>query len=99
MKKQTIEQFLLQQYSSQTVKTYLFNINHFLKLNPKAKRYKYQNILDYMEEISKKQSNPKYRVVILSAIKKYYDYLVMCISKLIESYFLFEIFSEEYIEG
>lgn len=77
MKKQTIEQFLLQQYSSQTVKTYLFNINHFLKLNPKAKRYKYQNILDYMEEISKKQSNPKYRVVILSAIKKYYDYLVI----------------------
>lgn len=77
MKKQTIEQFLLQQYSSQTVKTYLFNINHFLKLNPKAKRYKYQNIVGYMEEISKKQSNPKYRVVILSAIKKYYDYLVI----------------------
>lgn len=77
MKKQTIEQFLSQQYSSQTVKTYLFNINHFLKLNPKAKRYKYQNIVGYMEEISKQQSNPKYRVVILSAIKKYYDYLVI----------------------
>lgn len=30
-----------------------------------------------MDEISLKQSNGQYRVVILSAIKKYYDYLVM----------------------
>ena len=30
-----------------------------------------------MEEISEQQSNGKYRVVILSAIKKYYDYLVL----------------------
>jgi integrase/recombinase XerD len=30
-----------------------------------------------MEEVSRKQSNIQYRVRILSAIKKYYDYLVM----------------------
>ncbi|MFH7004224.1 tyrosine-type recombinase/integrase [Flavobacterium bizetiae] len=77
MPKQTLEQFLLQSYSPQTVSSYLFAINHFLKLNPKAKRYKYGNIVKYMEEISARQSNSKYRVVILSAIKKYYDYLVM----------------------
>ncbi|MCP2025399.1 site-specific recombinase XerD [Flavobacterium sp. HSC-32F16] len=77
MTKQTLEQFLLQNYSRQTVSSYLFAINHFLKLNPKAKRYKYVNIVEYMDEISKKNSNSKYRVVILSAIKKYYDYLVM----------------------
>lgn len=77
MKKQTIEQFLMERYSPQTAKSYLFSINHFLKLNPKAKRYKYQHIIRYMEEIGKKQVTPKYRVVILSAIKKYYDYLVM----------------------
>lgn len=77
MTKQTLEQFLLQNYSRQTVSSYLFAINHFLKLNPKAKRYKYRNIVSYMDEISKRQSNSKYRVVILSAIKKYYDYLVM----------------------
>lgn len=77
MTKQTLEQFLLQNYSKQTVSSYLFAINHFLKLNPKAKRYKYENILRYMDEISLKQPNSKYRVVILSAIKKYYDYLVM----------------------
>lgn len=77
MTKLTIENYLLQSHSKETVKTYLFAINHFLKLNPKAKRYKYRNIVEYMEEITKQQPNAKYRVVILSAIKKYYDYLVM----------------------
>jgi integrase/recombinase XerD len=76
MTKQSLEQFLLQKYSQQTVKSYLFAIDHFLKLNPKAKRYKYQDIVGYMEEIGQKQSNDKYRVTILSAIKKYYDHLV-----------------------
>jgi len=55
----------------------MFAINHFLAINPRAKRYKYRNIVEYMEEIGKQQPNAKYRVVILSAIKKYYDYLVM----------------------
>nr|WP_315200590.1 tyrosine-type recombinase/integrase [uncultured Flavobacterium sp.] len=77
MTKLTLEQFLHQNYSKQTVSSYLFAINHFLKSNPKAKRYKYENIVRYMDEISLKQSNGQYRVVILSAIKKYYDYLVM----------------------
>jgi len=77
MTKLTIENFLLQNYSRQTVDSYIFAINHFLKMNPKAKRYKYKNIVQYMEEISQLQSNTKYRVVILSAIKKYYDFLVM----------------------
>ncbi|WP_166921315.1 tyrosine-type recombinase/integrase [Flavobacterium poyangense] len=77
MSKPTIENFLLQSYSGQTVKSYMFAINHFLTMNPKAKRYRYKNIVEYMEEIGKQQPNAKYRVVILSAIKKYYDYLVM----------------------
>jgi integrase/recombinase XerD len=77
MTKLTIENFLLQGYNEQTVDSYMFAINHFLKLNPKAKRYKYKNIVQYMEEISQQQPNAKYRVVILSAIKKYYDFLVM----------------------
>lgn len=77
MTKLTIENFLLQSYSEQTVKSYLFAINHFLAMNPKAKRYKYRNIVEYMEQVSQQQSNAQYRVGILSAIKKYYDYLVM----------------------
>lgn len=77
MQKQTLEEFLLQDYSKKTVESYLFAINHFLKMNPRAKRYKYQDILGYMDGISEKQPNSKYRVVMLSAIKKYYDYLVV----------------------
>lgn len=77
MKKQNFEQFLLERYTPQTTKSYLFAVNHFLNLNPKAKRYKYHNIVSYMETVSQRQANPQYRVKILSAIKKYYDYLVM----------------------
>lgn len=77
MRKQTLEQFLLQNYTKPTIKSYLFAIDHFVKMNPRAKRYKYQNIVNYMDEIGQQQPNSKYRVVILSAIKKYYDYLVM----------------------
>ena len=77
MTKPTLREFLLQNYTGQTVNSYMFAINHFIKLNPKCKRYKYHHIVAYMEEISQKQSNSKYRVTILSALKKYYDYLVV----------------------
>ncbi len=77
MAKQTFEQFLLQSHTKQTANSYLFAVNHFLKMNPSAKRYKYQNIVDYMDEIGQKKSNAQYRVTILSAIKKYYDYLIV----------------------
>lgn len=73
----SIESYLKQNCSEKTASGYLFTINHFLKTNPKAKRYKYHNIVSYMDEVSQKQSNTQYRIRILSAIKKYYDYLVM----------------------
>ncbi|KVV15067.1 tyrosine-type recombinase/integrase [Flavobacterium sp. TAB 87] len=73
----SLETYLKQNLSITTSDSYLYTINHFLKTNPKAKRYKYQNIVNYMQEVSLKQSNVQYRVRILSAIKKYYDYLVM----------------------
>lgn len=77
MTKLSIEDYLNQQYSKKTVDSYLFAINHFLNLNPKAKRYKYQNIVSYMDDINKKDCSIQYRVSILSAIKKYYDFLIM----------------------
>lgn len=77
MTKLSLEIFLSQNLSTKTAESYLYTINHFLKINPKAKRFKYQDIVSYMEEVSRKQSNIQYRVRILSAIKKYYDYLVM----------------------
>ena len=72
-----IDTYLKQSFTEQTASGYLYTINHFLKTNPKAKRYKYHNIVSYMDEVSHKQSNIQYRIRILSAIKKYYDYLVM----------------------
>ena len=69
----SIESYLQQNCSEKTASGYLFTINHFLKTNPKAKRYKYHNIVSYMDEVSQKQSNIQYRIRILSAIKKYYD--------------------------
>lgn len=77
MAKLTLEQYLKQVVSASTAQSYLYTINHFLATNPKAKRYQYKNIIAYMEEVSKKQTNVQYRIRILSAIKKYYDYLVM----------------------
>jgi integrase/recombinase XerD len=77
MEKLTIQEYLKQNLSDKTAISYLYTINHFIKTNPKANRYQYKNIVSYMEAISEKQANIQYRVRILSALKKYYDYLVM----------------------
>jgi integrase/recombinase XerD len=77
MERQTLEEYLKQHLSASTAESYLYTINHFIMTHPKAKRYQYKNIINYMESVSKKQSNIQYRVRILSAIKQYYDYLVM----------------------
>ncbi|MFB3386592.1 tyrosine-type recombinase/integrase [Flavobacterium sp. LAR06] len=77
MEKPDLENFLRGIVSEKTSESYLYTINHFLNTNPKAKRYQYKDIVNYMEKVSKKQSNVQYRIRILSALKKYYDYLVM----------------------
>lgn len=77
MTKISLELYLKQNLSTKTAESYQYTINHFLKINPKAKRFKFQDIVSYMEQVSSKQSNIQYRVRILSAIKKYYDFLVM----------------------
>ncbi|WP_294963408.1 tyrosine-type recombinase/integrase [uncultured Flavobacterium sp.] len=78
MEKKLLETYLKENLAEKTALSYLYTINHFLKVNTKAKRFKYQDILDYMNEVGKMHSNTDYQVRILSAIKKYYDYLVMC---------------------
>lgn len=77
MKQPTIQEHLNQNLSQKTAESYLYTINHFLKTNPKASRDKYKNVVCYMDAVSKKQVYIQYRVRILSALKKYYDYLVM----------------------
>lgn len=77
MAKILLETYLKENLAEKTALSYLYTINHFLKINPKAKRFKYQDIVDYMNEVGKMKTNTDYQVRILSAIKKYYDYLVM----------------------
>ena len=77
MAKLTLEEYLNQSLSPSTANSYLYTINHFLATNPKAKRYRYKNIVAHMEVVGKKQANVQYRIRILAAIKKYYDFLVM----------------------
>ena len=77
MAKILLETYLKENLAEKTALSYLYTINHFLKINPKARRFKYQDILNYMNEVAKTQTNTDYQVRILSAIKKYYDYLVM----------------------
>lgn len=77
MKKPTLEMYLKENLAIKTAESYLYTINHFVNTNPKAKRYKYKDVVNYMNVINQKQSNQQYRIRILSAIKKYYDYLIM----------------------
>jgi len=77
MKTPTLEMYLNEMLTTKTAESYLYSINHFVNTNPKAKRYKFKDMVGYMERVSQKQSNPQYRIRILSAIKKYYDYLVI----------------------
>ncbi|THF51733.1 integrase [Flavobacterium supellecticarium] len=77
MEKIKLEDYLKQRLAEKTAQSYLFTINNFIKTNPKCKRYKFHDIINYMDEVTQKQSNTQYRIRILSAIKKYYEYLVM----------------------
>jgi len=77
MKTPTLEMYLNEMLTTKTAESYLYTINHFVNTNPKAKRYNFKDMVNYMEQVSQKQSNPQYRIRILSAIKKYYDYLII----------------------
>lgn len=72
----TLEAFLHKSHTTKTANAYLYTIEHFLKMNPKAELYNYQQLVDYMAELSKRYPNAQTKTRILSAIKRYYDYLI-----------------------
>lgn len=74
--KTTIKQFLHKELAEQSAENYLYTIENYLKLHPKAKRYNYQQMVDHLAEIREKHSNIQTCIRILSALKKYYDFLV-----------------------
>ena len=71
-----IYQYLQRELAPQTADNYYYTISNFLKLNPKAKRYTYQQLVNYFAEITTQYPNLQTRIKILSAIKRYYDYLI-----------------------
>ena len=72
-----LEQFLSEYHSKETVKSYLYGINHYVAMNPKAVRYAYEDVVNYLEGLTGKYKNPVTRGTQLAAIKKYYDFLLM----------------------
>lgn len=74
--KTTIKDYLYQNLAPQSAENYLYTITNFLKLHPKAKRYKYQQLVDHLADVRQKYPNVQTCIRILSALKKYYDFLV-----------------------
>lgn len=76
MEIETIEQFVTRKHTWQSARTYLYNINHYLAVNPGAEKYGHKEVVNYMAELKTRYTNTSTRSAILSGIKRYYDYLV-----------------------
>ncbi|WP_317168255.1 tyrosine-type recombinase/integrase [Flavobacterium silvaticum] len=55
---------------------YLHTINHFLKMHPKAKRYNYLDLVEWLAGVRNQDKTVQTAIRELSAIKKYYQYLI-----------------------
>ena len=75
LKDEQLKTYLEQNLQKSTVKNYLYEINKFTLLNRNTEHYSYKNIMEYVE-IVRKNYQPASITRILSALKKYYDYLV-----------------------
>lgn len=71
----TLEKYLAENLRKSTVKSYLYEIEKYQLLNKHTEHYNYKNVMTYVEIVRR-----NYRCAsitrILSALKKYYDYLV-----------------------
>jgi site-specific recombinase XerD len=54
----------------------MFEINHFLDTNPRARYFKHSDIVIWLEDLKTRYEKKETRIRILAAIKRYYDYLV-----------------------
>jgi site-specific recombinase XerD len=73
---ESLESYLREQYTDQSVKSYLITIDNFLCSNPKAMEYTYKDIVVYLDGLKKVYQNDGTRSTQLAAIKKYYDFLL-----------------------
>lgn len=70
-----LENYLQNELSEGTVKTYLYEIEKFKKHYRNPEKLNYQNLIEYLE-LLRKSYNPQSVKRTIYAIKKYYDYLV-----------------------
>ena len=76
MSPENIKQFLYRRNATQTAAKYLFIIENFTTINPRARDFRYKDIVDHFAVLKHRYPNPSTRCCMLSAIKKYYDYLL-----------------------
>lgn len=71
----TLEQYLEKNLQKSTAKSYLYEISKYNLLNRNTATYDYKKVMEYVEELRKNYESTSI-TRILSALKKYYDYLV-----------------------
>ena len=74
-----LEQYLQSKYRPQTVKAYLYDIGNYQSYvgETAAQNAKYNTILDYMAHLRERPNMKTHTIQrIVSALKKYYDYLI-----------------------
>lgn len=63
-------------HTAQTAENYLYEIKKYLAINPRARYFKYADIVCYIERLGNKYHKVANRARMLAAVKKYYDYLL-----------------------
>ena len=63
-------------HSALTIKAYLYTIEIFLSLNPNADSFTHKDVLNYLEDNNANLNSHGSKNRVLSAIKKYFDYLI-----------------------
>ena len=71
----TLEKYLAENLRKSTVKNYLYEIAKYQLLNKNTEHYNYKNVMEYVEIVRRNYQCASI-TRILSALKKYYDYLV-----------------------
>jgi len=76
MEHESLKTYLRSMHTAKTAISYNYSIVQFLRSNPEAEKYGYQNIIDYLLELKEAGHCGMYRSKILASIKKYYEYLL-----------------------
>jgi len=70
-----LEDYLKQNLHESSVKSYLYNIEKYKKINKNASKFNYQKVMQYIELLRKTYQIGTIKT-ILASIKKYYEYLI-----------------------